>query len=119
MRIQHANALEKLHRNERHLKDKREANASMMERIRREFEQMDRERQENDRQVEELRAMADEVERNVRCCRYSVFPGWKSSNVICWNVDGGAYEAEPERARRAIDRILETPSCNRCVWAYP
>ena len=67
--------VEKLHRNERHLKDKREANASMMERIRREFEQMDRERQENDRQVEELRAMADEVERNVRCCRYSVFPG--------------------------------------------
>lgn len=65
MRIQYANAVEKLDRSEKHVKDKRDTSQKTIERLQREYEQMDHDRRDNDRQVEELRAMADEVERNV------------------------------------------------------
>lgn len=65
VRIQYANAIEKLDRAEKHAKDKRDASQKTIERLQREYEQMDHDRRDNDRQVEELRAMADEVERNM------------------------------------------------------
>lgn len=65
VRIQYANAVEKLDRAEKHAKDKRDASQKTIERLQREYEQMDLDRRDNDRQVEELRAQADEIERNV------------------------------------------------------
>ncbi|EKM55794.1 uncharacterized protein PHACADRAFT_209321 [Phanerochaete carnosa HHB-10118-sp] len=64
VRIQYANAVEKLDRAEKHAKDKRDASQKTIERLQREYEQMDHDRRDNDRQVEELRAQADEVERS-------------------------------------------------------
>ena len=66
MRIQYANAVEKLDRAEKHAKDKRDASQQTIERLQREYEQMARDRRDNDEQVEALRTQADEIERSVR-----------------------------------------------------